>query len=70
MVSQGAGHPARRGDACYLVDMLAAFLVPDFAQKIDTFITIPSAIAEIWMVVHLLLIGVRTVEPEGVLPPP
>jgi len=50
--------------------MLAAFLVPDFAQKIDTFITIPSAIAEIWMVVHLLLIGVRTVEPEGVLPPP
>ena len=58
------------GGACYLVDMLAAFLVPDFAQKIDAFITIPSAIAEIWMVVYLLLIGVRTVEPEGVLPPP
>ena len=35
------------GGACYLVDMLAAFLVPDFGQTIHTFIIIPSAIAEI-----------------------
>jgi hypothetical protein len=59
------------GAACYLVDMLAAFLVPDFGKTIHAFITIPSAIAEVWMVVYLLLIGVgartvETVEPERV----
>ena len=60
------------GAACYLVDMFAAFLVPDFGKTIHAFITIPSAIAEVWMVVYLLLIGVgvRTVEPERVLSAP
>jgi len=63
------------GAACYLVDMLVAFLVPDFGKTIHPFITIPSAIAEVWMVIYLLLIGVgartvETVEPERVLSAP
>jgi hypothetical protein len=48
------------GAVCYLLDMLALFLVPDFGQKIAAFIVIPSAIAEIWMVGYLLVIGVRS----------
>src|SRR5205807_7214440 len=51
------------GGVCYLVDLLAAFLVPDFGQNIHTFVVIPSAIAEISMVLYLLVIGVRTVKP-------
>jgi hypothetical protein len=53
------------GGACYLVDMLAAFLVPDFGQKIHTFVVIPSAIAEISMVVYLLVVGVKAAKPTG-----
>jgi len=45
---------------CYLVDLLTAFLVPDFNQLIHTFVVIPCAVAEIWMVGYLLAIGVRT----------
>src|SRR6266571_776366 len=59
------------GGACYLVDLLAAFLVPDFGQNIHTFVTIPSAIAEISMVLYLLVIGVKNVKaskPEKSLP--
>ena len=50
------------GGACYLVDLLAAFLVPDFGQQIHAFVVIPSAIAEISMVLYLLVVGVRTVK--------
>jgi hypothetical protein len=49
--------------ACYLVDVLAAFLLPDLGKVIHGYITIPSAIAEIWMLGYLLVIGVRTSEP-------
>ncbi len=52
------------GTVCYLVDLLALFLVPAFGQAIHGFITIPSAIAEIWMVGYLLAIGVRTTKSE------
>jgi len=52
------------GGACYLVGMLAAFLAPGPGQKINTFITIPSTIAEVSMVVYLLVIGARTKEPD------
>ena len=38
---------------CYLVDMLAAFIVPGFDQKIHALIVIPCAVAEIWMVFYL-----------------
>src|SRR6266702_3427816 len=61
------------GGACYLVDLLAAFLVPDFGNEIHTFVTIPSAIAEISMVLYLLVIGVKNVKaskPEKSLPAP
>ena len=48
------------GGACYLVDLLTAFLTPNFAQMIHGFVIIPSAIAEIAMVLYLLVIGVKT----------
>ena len=51
------------GGVCYLVDLLAAFLAPDFGQKIHTFIVIPCAIAEISTVVYLLVKGVKTPKP-------
>jgi hypothetical protein len=47
------------GGASYLVGMLAVFLVPDSGEKINVFVTIPSAIAEISMVLYLLVIGVK-----------
>jgi hypothetical protein len=49
------------GGACYLVGLLAVFLVPDFnlGEKINVWVTIPSAIAEISMVLYLLVKGVR-----------
>ncbi len=52
--------------ACYLAGTLAAFLLPDSGQKINTLVTIPCAVAEIWMVLYLLVIGVKTVEPVDV----
>ncbi len=48
----------------YLVDVLAAFLFPDFAQIVHTIIIAPVAIAEISMVVYLLVFGVRNVGPD------
>lgn len=48
------------GGACYLVDMLAAILVPDVSQKIHAFIGMACGIAEIWAVGYLLVVGVRT----------
>jgi hypothetical protein len=48
------------GCACYLVDTLAAFLAPDIHEAIHRFGTVSSAIAEIWMVGYLLMVGVRT----------
>ena len=47
------------GGICYIVDLLAAFLVPNFGQKIHVFVVIPSAIAEISMVLYLLIKGVK-----------
>ena len=49
---------------CYLVDLLAAFLVPDFGQNIHTFVVIPPIIGEVWMLGYLLVIGVKTVKPD------
>ncbi len=51
------------GGVCYLVDLIAQFLAPDFGLKIHAFIVIPSAIAEISMVIYLLVVGVKTVKP-------
>ena len=51
------------GAACYLGDMLTAFLLPDVGGTIHSYVTIPSAIAEIWMVGYLLVVGVKTNKP-------
>ena len=45
---------------CYVVDLLAAFLLPELGQMIHGFIVIPCAVAEVWMVLYLLIVGVRT----------
>lgn len=52
------------GGVCYLVDLLAAFLVPDFGHAIHGFVVIPSAVAEISMVLYLLVVGVKTATPD------
>src|SRR5688572_15419649 len=36
------------GAVCYLVDLFAAFLVPDFGHTIHAFVVIPCIVAEIW----------------------
>ena len=54
------------GGVCSLVDLLALFLVPDFAQNIHLFVgVIPTTIAEVSMVIYLLVIGVKTSRPEN-----
>ncbi len=57
------------GGVSYLVDLLAAFLAPDFGQQIHVFIGIPSAIAEIAMVLYLLVKGVAQGERAQLLAP-
>jgi len=57
------------GGACYLVDMLAAFLLPDIGKAIHGYVNIVSAIAEIWMVGYLLVIGVKMSTPRERLVP-
>src|ERR1700716_1743604 len=52
------------GGGCYIVDLLAAFLVPDVGKAIHGYVTIPSAIAEVSMVLYLLVIGVKTSTPK------
>ena len=47
------------GGVCYLVDLLALFLVPDFGKQVHSYVIIPSALAEISMVLYLLVFGVR-----------
>jgi hypothetical protein len=56
------------GGVCYLLDLLAAFLVPDFGlgQEMHAFVVVPTtAIAEISMVIYLLVVGVKTVSPDN-----
>src|SRR5437870_2792022 len=57
------------GGACDLVDMLAAFLLPDLGKAIHGYVNIVSAIAEIWMVGYLLVIGVKMSTPGERLVP-
>ena len=49
---------------CYLAHLITAFLVPDFHKQIHAFIVIVPAIAEIWMVLYLLVVGVKTVNSD------
>lgn len=48
---------------CYLADLLAAFLVPDLGRMMHAYVVIPCAVAEIWMVLYLLIIGIRPARP-------
>jgi hypothetical protein len=48
----------------YLIDTLALFLVPNIGGAISTFVVIPAAVAEFWMVLYLLIKGVRVPQPE------
>jgi hypothetical protein len=51
------------GAGCYLVGMVAVFSVPGFGEKINSLVTIPCTIAEVWMVGYLLVFGVRRLKP-------
>jgi hypothetical protein len=44
----------------YLVDLLAAFLVPDIAKQTHPVLVIAPIIAEVWMLGYLLVRGVRS----------
>jgi hypothetical protein len=52
----------------YLADLLAGFLVPDLARQGHAFLIIAPAIAEIWMVLYLLVKGVRPSDAVGRAP--
>jgi hypothetical protein len=56
------------GGVSYLIDLLAAFLLPDLSKQIHGFLAIPPAIAEIGMVLYLLVVGVRTSSPSDRAP--
>jgi hypothetical protein len=47
------------GGVSYLVDMLAAFLVPTVSTQIHGFLAIPPTIAEVWTLGYLLVKGVN-----------
>jgi hypothetical protein len=44
----------------YLVDVVLAFLLPGLAGQMHGYLGIVPAIAEIWMVLYLLIVGVRS----------
>ena len=55
----------------YLVDVLAAFLVPEVATQVHPFLTIAPLIAEVWMLGYLLVKGVRSprIADRGIVAP-
>jgi hypothetical protein len=52
----------------YLVDVVVAFLLPGLAEQIHIYLGIVPAIAEIWMVLYLLIVGVRSPRPPDRTP--
>jgi hypothetical protein len=48
------------GGVCYLIDLFTAFLAPDLHAAIHGIVVVPSAVAEISMVLYLLIVGVRS----------
>ncbi|MEV8638190.1 DUF4386 domain-containing protein [Streptosporangium sp. NPDC051023] len=44
----------------YLIDTLTRFLLPSLGETLSTILTMPAAVAELWMVGYLLVVGVRT----------
>ena len=57
------------GGVSYLVDLLLKFLVPG-TGGIASLVVVPSAIAELSMVLYLLAIGVRGAKPSQRVPAP
>lgn len=53
---------------CYLADVLASFLVPDFGTQIHPFALIVPTIAEVWMLGYLLVRGVKSAPPSHRVP--
>ncbi len=50
---------------CYHMNVLAAFLVPDLSTVLHGYVSIPIWVFELWMVIYLLVIGVRTTKPAA-----
>jgi hypothetical protein len=57
---KGLGVVLVAATASYLVDVLAAFLVPEVAKQVHPFLIIAPLIAEVWMLGYLLVKGVRS----------
>lgn len=53
---------------CYLVNVLTAFLAPALRTLTYDYVSIPIWVFELWMVLYLLLIGVRTEKPDVQIP--
>jgi hypothetical protein len=53
---------------CYHAKLLAAFLAPGLWTVIQGYVSIPIWVFELWMVLYLLLIGVRTVKTDARVP--
>jgi hypothetical protein len=49
--------------ACYLVDTLLLFAIPDFSSTLNGILVLPAAVAELWMVVWLLIKAAPSDEP-------
>jgi Domain of unknown function (DUF4386) len=47
------------GAACYIANTLASFLISNYSPTTSSLILMPSTLAEIWMIGHLLAKGVR-----------
>ena len=54
--------------ACYLGNVLTAFLAPDLRTLTYDYVSIPIWLFEVWMVLYLLIIGVRTAKPDVRIP--
>lgn len=52
----------------YLVDVVVAVLFPGLAVQVHIYLGIVPAIAEIWMVLYLLIVGVRSRRPTDRTP--
>ena len=64
MFPKALGMALITGCVCYHAKLLAAFLAPDLWTVIQGYLKIPIWVFELWMVLYLLLIGVRTVKPD------
>ncbi len=53
---------------CYLVNVTTAFLAPALRTLTYDYVSIPIWVFELWMVLYLLIIGVRTVKPGAHVP--